>query len=662
MRHTRIIAALMVLLLVMSAGVSLAAGHQPPSGIQRGRVLTVGNITELTGYFSTDMFGTNTTDLDIRLLLHGYQIARGQEKIIEYNRYANIYNDDEFNTVSGFNPTVVESAVTADNPDGSRTYTITLKRGLTYNDGTPITARDYVFSILMEASPEIIQVGGAPVRSDFIVGEDAYRDGETDRLSGLRLLSDWEYTVTVKPEDVVYFYDVERLSTVPYPISVIAPGCVVADYGDGAHIASAADASSYTGDGYTPGDFSAAMLLKTMLDPQYGYVFYPRVTSGPYQLESYDPITHIASFKVNERFAGDPNGQRPYIERVRFVHVTNEAMMDELQSGRIDLLNKVSKPSVTADGQSLDNTGWASYPRTGFGFLSFSCESGVASRQPVRAAIASLVDQEPFVAGIYSVDLWATAVYGYYGHGQWMYDYIREPYLTPDNSESTNALYIPPELKALDIPFSVDAAVDLLVADGWTVNARGEPYEAADGIRYRDTGMDVEPLQIKWAKLAGSAIADKIENTLRPLFDQVGIGLTVTEMDFSELMDHFYRDGDRDYNMFYLANNFYYQYDPIIEFNSGDIYQGHSNVTGLVDQELMELASAAIHSEPGAYELYLQRWFAFQRKFVELSPMVPLYTNVYYDIWRSDIIADSSYSVGRADSVSLLIPYTYLTE
>ena len=39
-------------------------------------------------------------------------------------------------------------------------YEFRVKSGLTYNDGTPITAKDYVFSILMQSSPAIAAIGG----------------------------------------------------------------------------------------------------------------------------------------------------------------------------------------------------------------------------------------------------------------------------------------------------------------------------------------------------------------------------------------------------------------------------------------------------------------------------------------------------------------------
>ena len=44
------------------------------------------------------------------------------------------------------NETVVESYEVTENEDGSKTYTLLSIDGLTYHDGSPITAKDYVTS------------------------------------------------------------------------------------------------------------------------------------------------------------------------------------------------------------------------------------------------------------------------------------------------------------------------------------------------------------------------------------------------------------------------------------------------------------------------------------------------------------------------------------
>ena len=54
----------------------------------------------------------------------------------------------------------------------------------------------------------------------------------------MRLLDTYTYSITVKGSYEPFFYNYAYLRTNPYPISVIAPYCEVADDGDGAYLRS----------------------------------------------------------------------------------------------------------------------------------------------------------------------------------------------------------------------------------------------------------------------------------------------------------------------------------------------------------------------------------------------------------------------------------------
>ena len=108
--------------------------------------ITVGSTNQMSGHFFTDMWGNNTADIDVRALLHGYSTVA-----ISRN---GTYEIDQ---------TVVrEATLTTDPATGDKTYVLELNPGLVYNDGTPITAADYVFSALLQAAPEIYELGGIP--------------------------------------------------------------------------------------------------------------------------------------------------------------------------------------------------------------------------------------------------------------------------------------------------------------------------------------------------------------------------------------------------------------------------------------------------------------------------------------------------------------------
>lgn len=182
--------------------------------------LVVGATTALSGNFFNEMWGNNTSDLDVRMLLHGYNLVQR-----EYETGMFVVDDS-----------VVSGLVVTREDNGDRTYTLELYDDMTYSDGTPITARDYAFSILLSMAPEMAAIGAATNASNHIVGSDEYKAGTAGALAGLRVLSDTQLSLRVKAEYLPFFYELGLLNYTPYPISVIAPGCEVADDGEGAYI------------------------------------------------------------------------------------------------------------------------------------------------------------------------------------------------------------------------------------------------------------------------------------------------------------------------------------------------------------------------------------------------------------------------------------------
>ena len=66
-------------------------------------------------------------------------------------------------------------------------------------------------------------------------------------FSGVRLIDERTFSVTVKAQYEPYFYELSYLSVYPYPIGVIAPGCEVRDDGEGAYIANIDENGSRAG-------------------------------------------------------------------------------------------------------------------------------------------------------------------------------------------------------------------------------------------------------------------------------------------------------------------------------------------------------------------------------------------------------------------------------
>ena len=130
--------------------------------------LRVGHPTITKGDFFTEMFGNDTADIDVRALIHGYNL-------VNWDQNQGVYLIDE---------SVVENVLVAEDELGNRTYFLVLYDDLYYSDGTPITAWDYAFSILLMMSHEIEEIGGKIYRSEHILGSDEYLTGELPYLTG----------------------------------------------------------------------------------------------------------------------------------------------------------------------------------------------------------------------------------------------------------------------------------------------------------------------------------------------------------------------------------------------------------------------------------------------------------------------------------------------
>ncbi|MEG0146293.1 MAG: hypothetical protein RR739_09555, partial [Clostridia bacterium] len=181
--------------------------------------LIVGTITPPDGCFFTGLFGNNTSDIDVRDLLTGYQLT-------EWNLAAGAYQID---------PSVVTGLTATLDDAGNKTYIIALADDLVYSDGTPITAKDYAFDFILRASSQMAAIGGA-TGVPGILGADEYMLGGASTIAGVKLQGDYQLSVTISAAYLPFFYELSLIQANPYPISVIAPGCEVADDGAGVYV------------------------------------------------------------------------------------------------------------------------------------------------------------------------------------------------------------------------------------------------------------------------------------------------------------------------------------------------------------------------------------------------------------------------------------------
>ena len=563
----------------------------PAASLAEADHVVVGNPTPMRGEFFTELWGDATSDIDVRQLLHGYDLIMWDEAEARWT----------------VDPTVVVEWSWEENKAGDHVFTFILSDELTWSDGKQITAWDYAFSYLFCLSPVLEEIGARPLRIEPLAGYAEYID-EGAPLSGVRVPSDDTLVLTLNHEYLPFFYEMGLLRCNPYPISVIAPGVEVRDDGEGVFLSNIEDP-----DGEPL--FTAELLSRTVLDPETGYMSHPSVVSGPYMLTSWDGVT--AEFAVNPFYKGNAEGEYPSISRLTYTLAENDTMIDKLADGEFGLLNKVTRMDPIMDGlERMYEAGFSmtDYPRTGLFFLSFACERPTVASEAVRKAIAWCMDRDQLTED-YSGDF-GVCVDGWYGIGQWMYRIAVGEITPPKGCEgidiSSLVHYVP----------NPDMAASLLEQDGWRLNA--------DGLREKNGVV----LDLRLLYPEGNNIVESLQPCMADILEKAGIRVTMEAVPMADLLSKWYQQEDREADMFCLGSNFYPVYEPSVHF----MPDGSWAYTNLIDKKLYDAAVAMRTTRPGDVAEYMKNWFAFQKRFNDILPMIPIYGNYYVDFYRSDLV------------------------
>ena len=570
-----------------------------------------GSDTELSGDLGNAWWTNNATDKLIRDLINDYDVI----------------TFDQFGQMK-VNETVSDGVQTAENEDGTATYTVKIKQGLTYSDGTPITAADYVAYMLVQFSPATLEAG-ATVSSDTVVGGTEYQNGESKVLAGLRLLDEYTYSISITPDYANYYYGLTYASLSPLYLPLYSSAALtVKDDGEGAYL-----------DG---GELKADEINASR------YVYENRVTAGPYVIKSIDTGALTATLEINPNYAGNFEGQKPSIQTIVVVKSEDDSKMDAFTTGEITFLSQLSEGDQIKTALELVDSGkynYCHYTRNGYGKIQFQCDGGPTQFQAVRQAVAYLLDREEFTNTF--TGGYGSVVHGPYSTAQWMYEDSEELF-----NEKLNSYAYDPE-----------KAVEVLVADGWTLNADGTPYSGT-GVRYKEVtaeqagdyalnvkladGRILMPLHIMWASSDGNPVSTLLATMLANGKQTADAGMVIEQnvVAFSELLNWIYRDtsvGDQygvfTYGMFNLATGFADVYDYAYNYASDPdskyVKMGY-NQNYIFDKELDDLSMDMVYkAAPGDDAAFLDYFQKFIIRWNELLPEIPLYCNDYHTFFPS---------------------------
>lgn len=513
------------------------------------------------------------------------------------------------------NKGVCESFNEAENQDGSKTFSIKLRSGLKYSDGTTVEAKDFLVPLLVYGASYATQLGAARMGA-AIIGSDSYYDLSAPAFSGVRLIDSAIFEITIKADRLPYFYDILYANTYPMNVSFwLGQDADVKDDGAGAYLV-----------GLNGVDDIRAKLEAARWQVE------NRISCGPYTLKSFDSSTYTAVLVKNQYYLGNYEGVKPTIESIEFKCVTDNCI-SLLAKGEIDLIDPLPSAQLAAASSYLKEESIYSYPRNGYSKLLFQCDIGPTQYASVRHAIAFLLNRDELANNFRG----SMVINGPYSGAMWMYQEMKDRVYAELNQYKYNA----------------DKAMQLLIDDGWVYNESGNEYES--GIRYKIVGESesnarcitlgdgriLMPLIIDWCSTENNAAADLIEELLAnaPQTQQAGMLLVREKTTLDELLSYLYRDEKvgadaKKYCMYSLATDYSAAYDYSYTFTLDPQLRSMGyNLSYANDERLNRLSMEMVNGISSEDKVaYKQKWFEFVKQFNEYLPELPLYSNSFYSV------------------------------
>lgn len=577
---------LLLLVLVMVLSLTACGEKAPPVVEVKETTLVVGT-PEISGNFVSG-FGNSAYDVMVRNMINGYEtysVTPAGEIVL--------------------NPTAVKNLTTALDADGNKTYTFEIHSDLKWNDGSTVTAKDYVGYILWYASPAWVKAGATSTVGDGLLGYTDYYKGTVDRFKGVNLIDNYKFSVTIDAAELPYFWETTYASFIPLPMAVWAPKATININEDGAKL-----------EGIDM-EVQASAVANTIR-------FKPIITAGPYKFVSFE--NGAVTVKINEHFKGTFEGKKPQLTYVVLRSVNQTTDVDQVINGEIDLVTGVIEGEKIEKAKASKTTKVNYYARNGFGGVFMHCDFGPTAIPEVRHALAYLMDRDEIIANV--LGGYGSVTNGYYGLAQWMY---------LQNKAAVDAF---PHFAR-----NIAKANELLNTTEWKFEADGktpfDPTKAnAEGTYLRHNAKG-EKLAIKHFGTEDNIVTDNVEIQFKANTPLAGIDFSITIGDFDALLNNYYYAyelpaGERQYHSFNLATNFGVAFDPYYSFHS-DYLGTWMNANQVNDPEIDELTLKMRKLDPTQKAEFSAAWLEFQKRWYELLPIIPLYSNEYYDVYNANV-------------------------
>ena len=145
-------------------------------------------------------------------------------------------------------------------------------------------------------------------------------------------------------------------------------------------------------------------------------------------------------------------------------------------------------------------------------------------------------------------------------------------------------------------------------------------------------------LDLTMAYPESNEIAEAMEACLVSPLKEAGIRLTLVPMEMNDLV-HAYHDRDIEgIDMFYVGDDFNIEFAPQLFFLAGDPEAPEEDTLAWVHAQLYEYARLMCETVPSDALGFARKWITFQEQLSDMLPLIPVYSNVYYDFYTSDLM------------------------
>jgi peptide/nickel transport system substrate-binding protein len=258
--------------------------------------------------------------------------------------------------------------------DDNLTYTFHLRDGLTFSDGSPLTADDVKFTLTLFNDPAFS--GNIDFSNIGIVGADAYKNGDAGDISGINVKD--PRTIEISTQNV-------------NPLALTRLGGQVLS-------------KQYYGNGYQKGKLD-------YLRDLYG----KPVGAGPYKLDKFIPGQEIR-YVANDRYYDG----KPDVGHVIFKFVSSDTRLASFQNGDIDHSGFGTDPETLQALKDLKFADVSSRTISDLGQIWLNNRNTKLSDTRVRQALTYGLDREQIIQAKYKGQGQVADIYA--APTQWSFD------------------------------------------------------------------------------------------------------------------------------------------------------------------------------------------------------------------------------------------------